>query len=262
MKEEIEMKSILITGAASGLGKHLAKVYEAKGYLVYALDKDEEKLKEVETTMIVTIPIDASKEEQWREIALPIIKNESGYLDVVIAAAGIMRVGSVEECSLETWELMFNANLTAHFVTSKITLPFLKKSQGNILFIGSPSAAFAVRQEVSYVTFKHAICGLMKSVAFDYGKEGVRANILHPGWMKTPMSDLEMEEIMVRDGVSLEQAYSQVCKHLPFQRPAELREVSNAIEFICSDKASYMTGTELLVDGGASIVDVGMLEMI
>lgn len=256
------MKSILITGGASGLGRHLAKTYEAMGYLVYALDVNEKKLKEVARKRIIPIHLDVSREKKWYENALPIIEKNSGQLDCVIAAAGIMRVGSVEECSMDTWQLMFNANLTAHFVTAKMTLPYLKKSHGNILFIGSPSAAFAVRQEVSYITFKHGICGLMKSVAFDYGRDGVRANVVHPGWMKTPMSDLEMEEIMAREGVSLEEAYQQVCKHLPFQRPASLTEVSNVIEFVCSDKASYMTGTELLVDGGASIVDVGMLEMM
>ncbi|MBP1044586.1 SDR family oxidoreductase [Vagococcus sp. BWB3-3] len=256
------MKSILITGGASGLGRHLAQRYENKGYLVYVLDMNEEKLTEVATKQIIPIHLDVSEESKWHEQVLPIIEENSGRLDCVIACAGVMRVGSVEECSRETWELMFNANLTAHFMTAKMTMPYLKQSRGNILFIGSPSATFAVRQEVSYITFKHGICGLMKSVAFDYGRSGVRANVVHPGWMKTPMSDLEMEEIMEREGVTLEEAYAQVCKHLPCQRPASLTEISNVIEFVCSDQASYMTGSEILVDGGASIVDVGMLEMM
>lgn len=256
------MKHILITGAASGLGRYLALTYAKKGHLVYGLDLDGDRLKELANERIIPLHLDVSLADKWQEVALPKIIAESNKIDVVIAAAGVMRVGNVENCSVETWEEMFRANVTSHFMTAKMTVPFLKKSQGNILFIGSPSASFAVREEVCYITFKHAICGLMKSVAFDYGRDGVRANVLHPGWMKTPMSDLEMAEIMEREGISLTEAYQEVCKHLPFNRPAELSEVYQVIEFICSQAGSYMTGTELLVDGGASIVDVGMLEMM
>lgn len=109
------------------------------------------------------------------------------------------------------------------------------------------------------MTFKHAICGLSKSIAFDFGEYGVRSNVVHPGWMRTAMSDVEMEEIMERDHVSLEEAYKTVTRFVPLQRPASLEEIGNSILYITSEQASYVTGAELAVDGGITIVDSGMV---
>lgn len=138
-------------------------------------------------------------------------------------------------------------------------MKYLRQNKGNILFIGSPSALLAVRDEVCYVTFKHAVRGLSKSVAFDFGVDGIRANVVHPGWMRTAMSDVEMQEIMERDQVSLDEAYATATRFVPLRRPGSLDEIWYPIEFLTSDKAAYITGAELTVDGGLSIVDPGMV---
>lgn len=253
------MKSVLVTGAASGLGRHLALKYENKGYLVYALDINKDGLEEIASEKIIPIEIDISKENIWDKKVIPIIEENTDTLNIVIACAGVMRVGNVEECSMEDWKLMEDVNLTGHFLTAKKTMRFLKESRGNILFIGSPSAKMAVRDEVCYITFKHALCGLSKSIAFDYGYEGVRSNIVHPGWMRTAMSDEEMKEIMDRDNVSLDEAYDIATRYIPLRRAATLDEIWDTVEFLTSNKSTYVTGAELMVDGGITIVDAGMM---
>lgn len=256
------MNYVLITGAASGLGKELTLMYMEMGYLVFALDIDHENLKKLPEKNIITCCLDVSKETEWEKNVIPVIKQHTNQLNIAIACAGIMQVGNVEECSSEDWKLMADANLNTHFMTAKKVIPFLKKCAGNILFIGSPSAQLAVRDEVGYVTFKHATVGLMKSIAFDYGKYKIRSNIIHPGWMRTAMSDMEMEEIMTKENVSLDKAYEIVCQHVPLKRPATLEEVCESIKFITSKRAGYITGAELKVDGGITIVDPGMIAMM
>lgn len=253
------MKTVLVTGAASGLGKHLTLMYADKGYVVYALDISQENLNKLPQNNIIPLCADISKAEDWNNVVIPKIESDGKGLDIVIACASVMHIGSAEGCSLDDWQRVCNINLTAQFITAKMTLEYLKKSKGNILFIGSPSAKLAVRDEVCYVTFKHAICGLSKSIAFDFGEEGVRSNVIHPGWIRTAMSDLEMQEIMDRDNITLDEAYSTVTRFVPLRRPATLDEIGQAVYFLTSDQSQYITGTELMVDGGLTIVDPGMI---
>ncbi len=259
MKEKDRMKSILITGAASGLGKALTLRYLEAGYKVFAVDLDAKNLKALEHKNIVPVVMDISSAKMWEEEAVLAIEKNGGTLDSAIACASLMKMGNVEDCSIEDWNLLNGVNLTGQFLTAKTTLKYLKQSKGSIVFIGSPSAKVAVRDEVCYVTFKHAILGLSKSIAFDYSALGVRSNVVHPGWIRTAMSDKEMEEIMERDNVSLEEAYDTVTRFVPMKRAAALDEVVDAVMYLTSDKASYVTGTEITVDGGLSVVDPGMI---
>lgn len=101
--------------------------------------------------------------------------------------------------------------------------------------------------------------GLMRSVARDYGPQGVRANAICPGWVTTPMADEEMQPLMDAQGISLEQAYQQVCRDVPLRRPASAQEIALACQFLCSPQASIISGATLVADGGASAVDVPTL---
>ena len=252
------MRAVLVTGAASGLGRHLALAYAQEGCRVYAVDRDRTKLKTLESAQIRPVPMDITQPEAWEEEALPRIE-QGGGLDAVVACAAVMRLGSAESCSLEDWQFVNGVNLTAQFITAKKTLKYLKASRGSILFIGSPAARLAVRDEVCYVTFKHALCGLSKSIAFDFGGEGVRSNVLHPGWMRTAMSDQEMQEIMERRNLSLDEAYEYVTRFVPLKRPGSLQEIARAALFLTSEQASYISGAELMADGGLTVVDPGMI---
>ncbi len=121
-------------------------------------------------------------------------------------------------------------------------------------------ASLAAGPEVcGYVTAKHALIGLMRSIARDYGPLGVRANAVCPGWVTTPMADEEMQLLMDAHQISLEQAYQMVCRDVPLRRPASAEEIARVCRFLCSSEASIITGATLVADGGSTIVDVPTL---
>ncbi|MCR6747034.1 SDR family oxidoreductase, partial [Klebsiella pneumoniae] len=131
--------------------------------------------------------------------------------------------------------------------------------RGNVLFVASIASLAAGPQACGYVTAKHALIGLMRSVARDYGPQGVRANAVCPGWVTTPMADEEMRPLMQAEGLSLTEAYQRVCRDVPLRRPASPEEIAQASQFLCSPQAAIISGATLVADGGASIVDVPTL---
>lgn len=107
---------------------------------------------------------------------------------------------------------------------------------------------------------KHALIGLVRSVARDYGRRGVRVNAVCPGWVRTAMADEQMAELVRRRGLAgVEAAYDLVTRDVPLGRPATAQEVADAVLFLASPRAAMITGTSLLVDGGASAVDLPTL---
>jgi NAD(P)-dependent dehydrogenase (short-subunit alcohol dehydrogenase family) len=110
-----------------------------------------------------------------------------------------------------------------------------------------------------YVTSKHAVVGLARSMAHDYGPQGVRVNVLCPGWVRTPMSDEEMRALARARGIGEAEAVALTVRPLPLRRMAAPAEIAACAEFLASDDASFVTGATLVADGGGAIVDVGTL---
>ncbi|WP_417500456.1 SDR family NAD(P)-dependent oxidoreductase [Methylophaga sp.] len=255
-------KTVLITGAAQGLGECLARHYAANGYKVIGLDLNKEKMEHLSAEIdLHPFGVDVSSRDSWESVIGEIAEITGGALDVSIANAGVLRMGNAVDVDDKDWDLLTRANFTGAMMTAKFTLPLLTKNKGNILFLGSISSNFAAANDISYVATKHGVNGIMKSVALDFGPKGVRSNMICPGWMKTPMSNEEMEGIMKRYECSLDEAYSLATKNLPLRRPAEMQEIAEVIYFVTSEHASFMTGVNLTVDGGGSTVDVGMLAL-
>ena len=167
--------------------------------------------------------------------------------------------GAVVETSDRQWRAALESNLNSAFASVRACLPSLIARHGNVLFVASIASLAAGPQACGYVTAKHAVMGLMRSVARDYGPQGVRANAICPGWVTTPMADEEMQPLMDAQGISLEQAYQQVCRDVPLRRPASAQEIALACQFLCSPQASIISGATLVADGGASAVDVPTL---
>ena len=110
-----------------------------------------------------------------------------------------------------------------------------------------------------YTTAKHALIGLTRSLARDYGPRGVRVNAVCPGWVRTPMADEEMQVLMERNRISLEEAYAVATCEVPLRRPARPEEIAAVCRFLASEEASIVTGAVLPADGGSTIVDVPTL---
>ncbi|MEF3100967.1 SDR family NAD(P)-dependent oxidoreductase [Raoultella terrigena] len=253
-------KVVVITGGGSGIGAACARLMAAAGDRVVIIGRRQAPLQALAAeTGAVALTGDAASGDEWRQRLLPAISERAGRIDVLICSAGGMGYGAAADTSDPQWRAALDGNLNSAFGSVRACLPSLIASRGCVLFVASIASLAAGPQACGYVTAKHALIGLMRSVARDYGPQGVRANAICPGWVTTPMADEEMQPLMAAQGISLEQAYQQACRDVPLRRPASPQEIALACRFLCSSQASIISGSTLVADGGASAVDVPTL---
>ena len=254
----------LVTGAGTGIGAAVCRRLAAEGANVVLTGRREATLRAVAEELgdrsIVVAGDAAVRLDMQRVVAAA--KDMFGGLDVVIANAGGHVPSPAADTDDEAWRYSVHANLDSAFVTVRECLPSLIAAQGNIVIVSSIAGLFAAPGVVGYVTTKHALIGLMRSVARDYGKQGVRANAVCPGWVSTPMADEQMDFLGERNGLSRADAYALVSKDTPLQRPAEPEEIAALIAFLASGEASAMTGSVVVADCGAGAVDLPTLAFV
>lgn len=253
-------RTVVITGGGTGIGAACAQLFTLQGDTVFIIGRREALLNTVaEETGAIAIVADVSTEQSWNDVILPQIKQHTDNIDVLICNAGGIGNGKIEDLNDQQWHQIIKTNLDSAFASTRGCMPFLIRNKGNVLFIASIASLAAGPEVCGYVTAKHALLGLMRSVARDYGWQGVRANAICPGWVRTPMADEEMEPLMAQHQCTLDEAYQRVCRDVPLQRPATAAEIALSCRFLCSEDAAMITGTTLMVDGGSTIVDVPTL---
>ncbi|MFD4668707.1 SDR family NAD(P)-dependent oxidoreductase [Lentzea sp. NPDC058450] len=250
------MESIAITGGGTGIGAATARRYAAEGARVAVIGRRREPLEEVaaETGALVVVADVSVRAEADR--AVTEVVEAFGRLDVAVANAGGSGSSSVLDTGDDEWDAALRSNLTSAFVFTRAALPHLVETRGRIVVVSSLAGLFAGPAVAGYTTAKHAVIGLTRSLARDYGPLGVRANAVCPGWVRTPMADEEMTALA---GVSVEEAYATVTADVPLRRPAEPDEIASVVRFLGSAESSYVTGAVLVADGGAHVVDVPTL---
>ncbi|MDQ4501559.1 SDR family oxidoreductase [Sinomonas sp. ASV322] len=250
-------KVVLITGGGTGIGAAIAERYAAEGARVVVAGRRIGPLKEVATSVGgLAVEMDAADAESVRN-GLAAILAEYGRLDVLVANAGGHGFSSVGDTDDAAWEASLRANLTTAFVAARESLPALIESKGQIVVISSLAGLFAGPSVAGYTVGKHALIGLTRTLARDYGRHGVRVNAVCPGWVTTPMADAEMDEFAGHAGLDSRAAgYAAVTADVPLGRPAAPSEIASIVRFLGSDESSYMTGSVLVADGGAHIVDL------
>ncbi|SDX90298.1 SDR family NAD(P)-dependent oxidoreductase [Citreimonas salinaria] len=250
-------KTVLITGAGTGIGAAMARRFASEGARVALMGRRAEPLKAAADAIGgLAVPADAASSGQVAD-ALARIHDRLGPLDVLVCNAGGFGFGTLQDNSDEDWNASVQANLNTAIVTARAALPDLIARRGNILMMSSIAGLAAGPEACGYVTMKHALIGLAKSITRDYGPKGVRCNTICPGWVRTEMADSEMAELMQRRGLaSVDEAYALVTRDVPLGRPAAADDVASAAAFLCSDEAAMITGAVLTVDGGATVVDV------
>lgn len=252
-----EGKVAIVTGAGTGIGAAVAKRLIAEGARVALLGRRIEPLEQVAKECGgMVVQADASSEQEMVQ-ALGKVKRAFGRLDILVCNAGGFGFGTLMESSDADWALAVQGNLNTAMVAARVCMPSLIANQGNVLIMSSIAGLAAGPEACGYVTMKHALIGLAKSITRDFGPKGVRCNTICPGWVRTEMADSEMQELVNRsDLTSIDDAYSLVTKDVPLGRPAQAKDVANAVAFLCSGEAAMITGATLTVDGGATIVDV------
>jgi len=246
----------LVTGGGTGIGAAVARRLSAEGYDVAVTGRRSAPIEEVaaEVDGLAVVADTTVADDASRAVAETV--DRFGGLDALVLNAGIGGVGSLLDLDPDVFDRVFRVNVTGAFLTARAAIPHLLERGGAIVTIASISALRAAPESLAYCSSKAALAMLTQCIALDHGADGVRANCLCPGWVRTPMADSEMDVLGLD---SREGAYAVATQDVPLRRPSEPEEVAAAVAWLLSDDASYLNGAVIPADGGATIVDVGTL---
>jgi meso-butanediol dehydrogenase/(S,S)-butanediol dehydrogenase/diacetyl reductase len=253
-------KVALISGGGTGIGAATARRLARDGANVIIMGRRQAQLEAVAGPIGAEIFVGDAADSAQAEAAVSRALERFGGLDVVVANAGGHGFATIAETTEADWEAARRANLDTAVMLLRAAMPELVRRKGAIVVTASIASLAAQANAFGYTVTKHAQIGLVRSIARDFGRRGVRCNAVCPGWVTTEMADGEMDELRSRMTlVTRDEAYAQVTKNVPLGRPAHPDEVAAAIAFLCSSEASMITGAILTVDGGSTIVDVSTL---
>ena len=243
-------KVALVTGAARGIGLATAHRFLREGWQVVMIDRDGEELTKVVQGLNAALPIiaDVSQPDQVEDFIAETVKR-FGRLDALVNNAGVADFGPIAETSFERWRTIMATNLDGVFLTSQAATPLLAENGGGaIVNIASISGLRASTLRVAYGTSKAAVIQLTLQQAAELGEIGIRANAVAPGPVRTKLAmAVHTPEIIA--------AYHDA---LPLNRYGNEDEIANAIWFLCSSEASFITGQVLAADGGFQGTGVGL----
>ena len=250
MTGRLEGKVALISGGARGQGEAEARRFVAEGAKVVIGDVLEAEGKAVAGSIgddCAFVPLDVTDESSWAA-AVAATEEAFGPVTALINNAGILSFGLLDRVKREEYERLLQVNVVGVLLGMQAVVPsMVKAGGGSIVNISSTSGLQGLPFVGAYGSTKWAVRGMSKSAAIDFGHRGIRVNSVHPGGIDTPMVA----------GTSGEAPYY---KRLPVSRMGSADEVANAVLFLASDEASYVTGAELAVDGGATCGDHGILD--
>ena len=249
MGNRLKNKVALITGGAQGLGKEMARSMIAEGARVVISDINQSTLKDsAKELSCVYLVLDVTSKDQWQKV-IKNIKEDIGSLNILVNNAGMGGGGDVESTDIELWDLVHKVNLDSVFMGCKYSLPLMRDSgDGSIINISSMSGIVASHNTSAYNSSKAAVRHLSKSVALHCAKSTnlVRCNSIHPVFTRTAMVQSMIDSAPERN---IEQ---KLIQQIPIRKLAEPIDIANAAVFLASDESSFITGTELIVDGGLS----------
>jgi NAD(P)-dependent dehydrogenase (short-subunit alcohol dehydrogenase family) len=245
-------KVALVTGAARGIGLATAQRFLADGWSVALLDTNVETLAEAMRALdlpdrTLELPLDVRRPAD-ADAAIAAIRARFGRLDALVNNAGIAEFGPMMETSLEVWREIMDVNLTGPFIMTKAAVPLMRETGGAIVNITSISSFRASTLRVAYGTSKAGLGHLTKQMAVELASCGIRVNAVAPGPVDTAMA-LKVHTKEIR---------ADYHDAIPLNRYGREEELANAVYFLCSDQASYITGQIFAVDGGFDAAGIGL----
>jgi 3-hydroxybutyrate dehydrogenase len=247
----------LITGAASGIGKSIAERFAREGATVVIADLDLTKAKSVADEIMqsngkaLAVSMDVSDEAQVSKAFKEVIDKE-GKIDVLVSNAGIQHIEPIDLLSFENWKKMIAVHLHGSFLTTKESLKSMYKNKGgSIIYIGSVHSKEASLLKAPYVTAKHGLEGLCKVVAKEGASHNVRANLICPGFVRTPLVDKQIPEQAKTLGISEEKVIKDIMlKETVDGEFTTLEDIAEAALFFAAFKTNALTGQSLVVSHG------------
>lgn len=244
----LEGKVALISGGARGQGEAEARLFTREGAGVVFGDILDAEGEKVEAEINETggdakyIHLDVTDEADW-DSAVKEAVNSYGKLDILVNNAGIALGKSVEETTLEEWDRIQNVNSKGVFLGSKAAIPAMRESGGGSIVNISSIAGLIGMSSAAYVASKGAVRLLTKSIAVQYGPENIRCNSVHPGYVETEMT---------REIFAVSEERSKRLAITPLGRFASAHDVALSVLYLASDESRYVTGSELVIDGGVT----------
>ncbi len=251
MADRLEGKVALVTGAASGLGEATARRFAAEGARVYLTDINEAAVQAVADSIGDGASghfQDVTDEAAWAALIDDILA-ASKTLDVMVNNAGIAITGSAEDTSLEDWRKVQAVNLDAVFLGTRAAIRTMKTHGGSIINISSIEGIIGEPRAAAYNASKGGVRIFTKSAALHCANEGygIRVNSVHPGFILTPMVEQGLAALSADELAAVE---ARLLGEIPLGAMGKPEDIANGCLFLASDESKYMTGSELVIDGG------------
>ena len=242
----LEGKVALISGGARGMGAEEALLFAQEGAKVVIGDVLEGEGRDVAAQIpggqAIFVRLDVTKEADWQR-AVSMTEEVYKRLDILVNNAGVSAVGGIEDTTVEEWDRVMEVNAKGVFLGTKYAIPAMQRSGGGSIINISSQLGIVAMNESSpqYIASKGAVRLLTKSTALQYAEDGIRCNSVHPGPIVTPMTQGRRSDEAVRELME---------SRIPLGRYGEAIDVAYGVLYLASDEASFVTGSELVIDGG------------
>ena len=242
----------LVTGAAGGIGEAIVRQLCAEGATVCAAGLQPELLAALARDCGATAaPCNVTDDAAVRAVVGAVLQSHK-RLDILINAAGVIHNDDAADIDDAHWQRMLDVNLSGSMRVCRAALPAMRSQRrGAIVNIASVAAFNASAGMASYAASKAGLVAFTRSIANRYGAEGIRANCLAPGWVRTPMSEAEMRSVAAAEGVSVDSAFAKLTDRIALRRVGTAAEMAECALFLASEAAAFVTGIVLVADGGA-----------
>lgn len=245
----LQGKHALVTGSTSGIGLAVARALKAEGAeVVLSGLGDPGAIAELcEELDARHVPGDLSRRE-----GVEAVMAGAGPVDILVNNAGVQHVAPVEEFPVDKWDLIIALNLTAAFDTSRLAVPHMKRAGwGRIINVASAHSLTASPYKSAYVSAKHGLAGLTKTLALELATHGVTANCISPGYVWTPLVENQIPDTMKARGMTREEVINDVLLlRQPTKQFVQPADIGAMAVFLCRDEAANITGTNISMDGG------------
>ena len=253
----LQGKNAVVTGSTSGIGLAMASALAGAGanIIINGLGSAQDNQAAIEEIKAkgVNVSFHPANMLKPAEIADMIASTEKlwGSVDILVNNAGIQHVAPVEEFPIEKWDQIIAINLTSAFHTIRAAVPGMKSRKwGRIINTASAHSLRASPFKAAYVSAKHGLAGLTKTVALELAEHGVTCNAISPGFVLTPLVEKQIPDLAKSQNISLDQAKRQILEKQPTHQFVQATDIGAMTVFLCGDAAASITGANISIDGG------------